>query len=402
MNPSKSHLFALLCCAIISQISGHGYMSDPPGRSAAWRYGFDTAPNFNDNQVTCGRVEVEKCGVCGDPLSQNPGDNMLGGKYGSGTIVKTYKMGQVIRTKSKITANHAGWFEFALCEIKNNQPATEACLRPLVSTSVERRPKYAERPETKWELFMADGLGEFDVDIQLPAGFTCDHCVLRWLWNCGNDYACDSSGKCAIGLGPKQEKFYSCADIAITETGASKPTKKPTTTKTTTTTRTTQTRWTPTTTTTTKWTPTTTRRKTTTTTQRTTSTRNPTTTTTTTRPRTTTRVRTTTRKPWTTTRSRPVTTTRFQATTGRVTTFNGFTTTPPNKQTVCEGAKHGTMMADPDNCCGFVFCMWPGTRWETEKKMPCAAGTAWREETKYCDHAANVDCGARKAECLLS
>ena len=92
---------------------------------------------------------------------------------------------QVIRTKSKITANHAGWFEFALCEIKNNQPATEACLRPLVSTSVERRPKYAERPETKWELFMADGLGEFDVDIQLPAGFTCDHCVLRWLWNCG-------------------------------------------------------------------------------------------------------------------------------------------------------------------------------------------------------------------------
>ena len=38
---------------------------------------------------------MEKCGVCGDPLSENPGANTLGGKYGSGTIVKTYGMGKV-------------------------------------------------------------------------------------------------------------------------------------------------------------------------------------------------------------------------------------------------------------------------------------------------------------------
>ena len=46
-------------------------------------------------QVNCGRVALEDCGVCGDPLSQNPGDNTLGGRYGSGIIVETYKEGDV-------------------------------------------------------------------------------------------------------------------------------------------------------------------------------------------------------------------------------------------------------------------------------------------------------------------
>ena len=36
----------------------------------------------------------------------------------------------------------------------------------------------------------------------------------------GNDYGC-SHGKCGRGFGPRQEKFYSCADIAITKAGPS-------------------------------------------------------------------------------------------------------------------------------------------------------------------------------------
>ena len=37
----------------------------------------------------------------------------------------------------------------------------------------------------------------------------------------GNDWGCDAGGVCGMGRGPNQEKFYSCADVAITNSGIS-------------------------------------------------------------------------------------------------------------------------------------------------------------------------------------
>lgn len=43
---------------VIGEIKGHGRMIEPPMRSSAWRYGFDTAKNYNDNELNCGGFAV--------------------------------------------------------------------------------------------------------------------------------------------------------------------------------------------------------------------------------------------------------------------------------------------------------------------------------------------------------
>ena len=40
------------------EIEGHGRLVDPPSRSSMWRYGFKNPPNYNDNQLYCGGVQV--------------------------------------------------------------------------------------------------------------------------------------------------------------------------------------------------------------------------------------------------------------------------------------------------------------------------------------------------------
>lgn len=32
----------------------HGRMNEPAARNTAWRYGFNTPPNYNDNELNCG------------------------------------------------------------------------------------------------------------------------------------------------------------------------------------------------------------------------------------------------------------------------------------------------------------------------------------------------------------
>lgn len=47
----------ILSCSLDS-VLGHGRLIDPPGRSTMWRYGFSNPPNYNDNQLYCGGVQV--------------------------------------------------------------------------------------------------------------------------------------------------------------------------------------------------------------------------------------------------------------------------------------------------------------------------------------------------------
>lgn len=39
-------------------VVGHGMILDPPGRSSMWRYGYNVPPNYNDNSLYCGGVDV--------------------------------------------------------------------------------------------------------------------------------------------------------------------------------------------------------------------------------------------------------------------------------------------------------------------------------------------------------
>ena len=59
-------------------------------------------------------------------MQPRPHEN--GGKYGQGTIVKTYKVDTDIEIGVELTANHQGYFEFRLCPL--NQQAggeTDQC-----------------------------------------------------------------------------------------------------------------------------------------------------------------------------------------------------------------------------------------------------------------------------------
>lgn len=46
----------LLCVAV--GVLGHGRLMYPPSRSSAWRLGFDTPQNYNDNELFCGGFGV--------------------------------------------------------------------------------------------------------------------------------------------------------------------------------------------------------------------------------------------------------------------------------------------------------------------------------------------------------
>ena len=41
----------------------------------------------------------------------------------------------------------------------------------------------------------------YDVDVKLPAGVTCDRCVLQWRYHGGNNWGCDAPGDCGMGKG---------------------------------------------------------------------------------------------------------------------------------------------------------------------------------------------------------
>ncbi|XP_072387322.1 uncharacterized protein [Diabrotica undecimpunctata] len=194
---------------LVREISGHGMMLNPPGRSSLWRF-IDTAPrNFDDNQLFCGGAYVQnevndgKCGVCGDPYTDpHPQANENTGFYGQGIVVKTYEPGSVIDVKIMLTANHLGNFTYSLCELEDfNAPEPEDCFE---------------------DLLLEDGSANYNVDdqdeivfnkVRLP-NFKCERCVLRWTYKAGNNWGICDDGKWRRGCGP-QEHFISCADIAI-------------------------------------------------------------------------------------------------------------------------------------------------------------------------------------------
>ena len=68
---------------------------------------------------------------------------------------------------------------------------------------------------------------------------------------------------------------------------------------------------------------------------------------------------------------------------------------------VCKGAGHGEVRHDPNNCCGFVYCMWPGTPSQAIIAKKCPTSLAFNVEAKQCDWAEAVKCGDRSALCLL-
>lgn len=72
-----------------------------------------------------------------------------------------------------------GWFNFSLCKIEDStKPETDDCFQLL--KTADGKEKYVV-PSTE--------NGYYKVDLQLPAGVTCDHCTLRWHYNTGKIFS---------------------------------------------------------------------------------------------------------------------------------------------------------------------------------------------------------------------
>merc|ERR1712213_211096 len=172
-------------------VSSHGRFTNPPSRASAWRYGFDTPADYDDNGNNCGGFSYQydkadgKCGICGDPYFDEPrAHEAPGGLYATGTIVNSYTAGQVIPIQIEITANHWGHFEFKLCANNN-----------------------VDQDPTHEKTF-------FDFELVLPAGVTCSQCIIQWTYVAANSWGRADNGTECVGCGP-QENFRACADIEI-------------------------------------------------------------------------------------------------------------------------------------------------------------------------------------------
>ncbi|KAJ8317041.1 hypothetical protein KUTeg_004945 [Tegillarca granosa] len=147
-----------------------------------------------------------RCGLCGDPYD-GPLENEAGGKYATDAIAKCLAPSETTLDVSvQLTANHLGYFEFKLCENNDyKKKFTQDCLdkHPL---------KVSGNESTKY--YPGAKVGLHNLTLEIPAGLTCDQCVLQWRYHTGNSWGVGEDGKGCIGCGP-QEEFYACSDIRI-------------------------------------------------------------------------------------------------------------------------------------------------------------------------------------------
>ncbi|XP_015597787.1 uncharacterized protein LOC107268968 [Cephus cinctus] len=197
----------------VLEIYSHGMLMVPVNRGSAWRYGYNTPINYDDNANFCGGFAVQwianngNCGACGDNYSiQPPRPNENKGTYGRGVIVATYNSGAAIDVSVKITANHRGYFVFSICSLSSSDDIdTEECFEKYPLKLADGTDRYTLR---------SSATGFYNTTVILPTYLTCDHCVLRWHYYTANNWGICSNGTGALGCG-RQETFRTCSDIAI-------------------------------------------------------------------------------------------------------------------------------------------------------------------------------------------
>jgi len=197
-------------------------MLEPPSRTSAWRSGFSTPIDYNDNQHNCGGLWKQislggRCSICGDAddLAVKPSE-APGGIYATGTIVRNYQAGDLMDVTSVITANHKGFITFKLCPNNDvTQDPTQDCFDGYPLTVVGHG--------THYNLPTAVA-GTFNVQVQLP-DISCSQCIIQWTYTAANGWGVCPDGTGAVGCG-QQETFRACADVSIS--GGSGSTAVPT------------------------------------------------------------------------------------------------------------------------------------------------------------------------------
>lgn len=195
----------------------HGRLMDPPARSSAWRYGFDTPVDYDDNQLYCGGIQVQwsvnngKCGICGDAYDGKREHEYPGGKFTKPLrITGNYASGSILDVTIELTTTHLGYFTFRLCpETSESREVTQECLDNHVLMILNRTSEM-----DKFYIHMEKSSSIYTLPLRLPPQVTCSRCVLQWTYTTGNTWGSCANGVSATGCGP-QETFRGCADILI-------------------------------------------------------------------------------------------------------------------------------------------------------------------------------------------
>jgi hypothetical protein len=186
----------------VSQVEGHGYISNPLPRA-------QTIPNHfyrNDPQSDGSRFAD-----CRD-----------GGQ--TGPVQVTWAKGATVTVEVVITANHGGWHEMRFCPdsrggnscfeehlaIVSNPTSTPGCPTRAPPSSTHNGNCIPSPAESRFDL--DPGCGTRNYTITLPPDLECEHCAMQWWWitdNFGNEH------------------FKSCHDVRIVAGGGSPPTPSP-------------------------------------------------------------------------------------------------------------------------------------------------------------------------------
>ncbi|KAK8400717.1 hypothetical protein O3P69_002488 [Scylla paramamosain] len=193
-----SCVFVSLLLALVPQAHSHMVMEEPPSRNGMWRLGFNVPPHPQDDYLVCTHTRKAPCPPCGDkPDTPRPRPHELGGTWGTGTIVRTYTLGQRIQVRVNVTNSHGGKLRFNLCpHVEPNTPVEQSCFDKHALKIVGQRSKAVQ-------LTAPNGSSEIkSVELRLPYDVTCNHCVLQ-MTNIAQEFK------------PSTVMFRNCADIAI-------------------------------------------------------------------------------------------------------------------------------------------------------------------------------------------
>jgi hypothetical protein len=189
-------------------------------------------------------------GLCGDIGSRRIFSD---GQYGATGPRMTVEAGEVLPISVKITAYHAGWFEFRLCSPDQFGGLTQDCLNQNVLKIDASTPYYPaivdyanmkgisgaagngdwykcgvdKSPNQIWpsgsccydgghcsdetnnddryvlEFAAGGGAKVYDIKLQIPTDVACDNCVLQWFYQTANSRE------------TYPESFWNCADIEV-------------------------------------------------------------------------------------------------------------------------------------------------------------------------------------------
>jgi len=105
---------ATLLLLLAPLTSQHAIFLEPPSRATLPRLrpACGLAHNYDESQLYCGGATAQhgaanmgRCGICGDPWA-GPHPHQAGGKFATGTIARSYRVGQLIDVEVDLRAHH--------------------------------------------------------------------------------------------------------------------------------------------------------------------------------------------------------------------------------------------------------------------------------------------------------